>query len=91
MAAETLSLRLATYEYKSAPNAGRRHLDFIIEDSPNIPAVDRDGDIVDLYSYTSMLVATTQAQQKQIELLRNQVDELRHKVEHLSRSRSRGR
>ena len=85
MAARTLRLRLATYEYKAAPLAGRRHLGFIIEDSPDVPAVDRDGDLVDLYGYASMLLATTQTQQKQIEGLRKQVEDLSRAVERLSR------
>jgi hypothetical protein len=80
LAAETLRLRLATYEYRAAPLAGRRHLGFVIEDSPKAPAVDRDGDMVDLYGYASMLLATTQAQQRQIEQLQKQVDELRRAV-----------
>jgi hypothetical protein len=89
MAARTLRLRLATYEYKAAPLAGRRHLGFIIEDSPDVPAVDRDGDLVDLYGYASMLLATTQTQQKQIEALRRQVEELSRSVERLRRPRPR--
>ena len=87
LAAQTLRLRLATYEYKSAPYAGRRHLGFIIEDSPKVPAVDRDGDMVDLYGYTSMLLATTQAQQKQIESLQKKVEDQSQTVERLSRQR----
>jgi hypothetical protein len=75
-AAQALRFRLATYEYKAAPYAGHRHLGFILEDSPTAPAVDRDGDIVDLYGYTSMLLATVQAQQRQIEALQNQVETL---------------
>jgi Chaperone of endosialidase len=85
MASETLRLRLATYEYKAAPYAGRRHLGFIIEDSPSVPAVDRDGDMVDLYGYTSMLLATTKTQQQQIEVLKKRVDELSRTVERISR------
>jgi hypothetical protein len=83
-ASQALRLRLATYEYKAAPYAGRRHLGFIIEDSPNVPAVDRDGDMVDLYGYASMLVATTQAQQRQIEALNKQVEVLSRTVERMS-------
>lgn len=83
-ASQALRLRLATYEYKAAPYAGRRHLGFIIEDSPTVPAVDRDGDMVDLYGYTSMLLATTQAQQQQIEALRRQVEALSRTVERMS-------
>ena len=67
-------------DYRAAPLAGRRHLGFVLEDSPSVPAVDRDGDMVDLYGYASMLLATTQAQQRQIEALQKQVDELRRTV-----------
>jgi hypothetical protein len=81
-AAQTLRLRLATYEYKAAPNTGR-HLGFIIEDNPNNPAVDRDGNIVDLYGYTSMLLATTQAQQQKILALEQKVGDLTKTVERL--------
>jgi hypothetical protein len=84
MAAQTLHLRLATYEYKAAPYAGRRHLGFVIEDSPTVPAVDRDGDMVDLYGYASMLLATTQSQEIRIEALQNQVDALGEAVARLS-------
>jgi hypothetical protein len=82
-AAQTLRLRLATYEYKAAPYAGRRHLGFVIEDSPNVAAVDRDGGMVDLYGYTSMLLATTQAQQRQIDALQAKVQSLSRLVERL--------
>jgi hypothetical protein len=85
-ASQALRLRLATYEYKMAPYAGRRHLGFIIEDSPSAPAVDRDGDMVDLYGYASMLVATTQAQQRQIEALQKQVEALNYAVDRMRRS-----
>ena len=84
-AAKALRLRLATYEYKAPPYAGRRHLGFIIEDSPTVPAVYRDGDLVDLYGYTSMLLATTQSQQQQIETLKHQIEAFRRTVERLSR------
>ena len=84
-AAQALRLRLATYEYKAPPYAGRRHLGFIIEDSPTAPAVDRDGDLVDLYGYTSMLLATTQAQEQQIDALKSQIESLSRTVERLSR------
>lgn len=83
-AAQALRLRLATYEYKAPPYAGRRHLGFIIEDSPTVPAVDRDGDLVDLYGYTSMLLATTQAQHQQIEALKHEVASLTRTVKQLS-------
>jgi len=61
-------------------------LGFIIEDSPTVPAVDRDGDLVDLYGYTSMLLATTQSQQQQIEALKKQIEAFSRTVQRLSRS-----
>jgi hypothetical protein len=88
-AAEALKLRLATYEYKGAPYSGRRHLGFIIEDSPNAPAVDRDGDLVDLYGYSSMLLATAQAQEREIQRLEELVRLLKASLEQLSSRRSR--
>jgi hypothetical protein len=85
MAAETLRLRLATYEYKAAPYAGRRHLGFVIEDSPGVPAVDRDADMVDLYGYTSMLLAATQAEAQQIQRLEEKVQALEREIGRLTR------
>jgi hypothetical protein len=86
-AAQALRLRLATYEYKASPYAGHRHLGFILEDSPTVPAADRDGDMVDLYGYASMLLATTQAQQLQIEALQKQVEALVRTVDRLPGAR----
>jgi hypothetical protein len=80
LAQSALDLRLATYEYRFAPYAGRRHLGFIIEDSPDAVAVDRDRDMVDLYGYTSMLLGTVQRQQREIESLRKQVEALNRKA-----------
>jgi hypothetical protein len=74
LAHSALDLRLATYEYRYAPYAGRRHLGFIIEDSPDAVAVDRDRDMIDLYGYTSMLLGTVQRQQREIDSLRKQVE-----------------
>jgi hypothetical protein len=85
LATQALRIRLATYEYKAAPYAGQRHLGFIIEDSPDVPAVDRDGSLIDLYGYTSMLLATTQAQQRQIESLQSKVEALRLQVSRRSK------
>jgi hypothetical protein len=62
--------KLATYEYKDPALAGKRHLGFIIEDVPGSPAVDRDGNMVDLYGYASMLVAAVQAQGEEIAKLK---------------------
>jgi hypothetical protein len=65
--------RLATYEYTDPALAGRRHLGFIIEDNPQSPAVDRAENMVDLYGYTSMLVAAVQTQSKEIATLKREL------------------
>jgi hypothetical protein len=73
IAGDLRKFRLATYEYKDVALAGRRHLGFIIEDNPESPAVDSDHKMVDLYGYTSMLVAALQTQGKEIEALRREL------------------
>jgi hypothetical protein len=68
------STRLSTYEYTDPALAGPRHLGFIIEDQPAQSfAVNPERNQVDLYGYTSMLVAAVQSQQREIEQLRAQV------------------
>jgi hypothetical protein len=72
---ETLKFHLANYRYKpeftNDPDAER--LGFIIEDNPQSPAVIQGHDRVDLYGYMSMVVATLQVQQKEIQSLRKQL------------------
>ena len=80
LARETLHTSLAEYRYKTEPESAKRHLGFIIDDMPaNSPAVDGDGTHVDLYGYSTMLLATVKEQQKQIDALQKQVDELKKK------------
>ena len=74
---ELLQTRLATYRYTAAGPQAPRHLGFIIDDRPDSPAVDAKRDMVDLYGYLSMSVATLQVQQRQIEALQQQLGELR--------------
>jgi hypothetical protein len=75
---EALHIRLATYNYKAQfDDPTRRHLGFIVEDDPRSPAVDRPYDRVDMYGYVSMLVATTQVQEKEIAALRQDLDAMR--------------
>jgi hypothetical protein len=88
VADQILNVRLATYEYRDSPWAGRRHLGFVIEDSPGIPAVDRDHDMVDLYGYTSMLLAATQAQKQEIDDLRARLGRLQAEVAKLTQRRT---
>jgi hypothetical protein len=77
LAQEALDIRLARYRYKTEDVGAQRHLGFIIDDLPSpSPAVAADGSHVDLYGYTSMLLATVQEQQDQIRALRERVDAL---------------
>ncbi len=77
LAREVAATRLATYEYTLPALAGRRRLGFILEDQPASYASDPAHSQVDLYGYTSLLVAAVQSQSRQIEALRREVDDLR--------------
>ena len=80
LADEALSISLARYRYKNEAASDKIHLGFIIDDQPDdSAAVASDGTHVDLYGYTSMLLATVQQQQKQIDELKKQVQTLRTK------------
>ena len=72
---ETLKFHLANYRYRpeftNDPDA--EHLGFIIEDNPQSPAVIQGRDRVDLYGYMSMVVATLQVQEQEIQSLRKQL------------------
>lgn len=72
---ETLKFRLANYRYKPefSRDSDAEHLGFIIEDNPQSPAVEQGRDRVDLYGYVSMVVATLQVQEKEIQSLRQQL------------------
>lgn len=78
LARDALRTRLATYEYTDPALRGRRRLGFIYEDNTTHPYA-RDPDIsgVDLYGYTSAILATVQRQQQQIEALQREVRSLR--------------
>jgi hypothetical protein len=75
---QLLAIHLADYEYRHAPRT--RHLGFIIDDLDEATAracVAPDGEHVDLYGYTSLAVAALQAQQREIDVLRRELAELR--------------
>lgn len=78
VARAALGTRLATYEYTDPALRGPRRLGFLYEDPTTHPYA-RNPDIsgVDLYGYTSMLLATVQQQQRQIEALQRDVASLR--------------
>lgn len=73
LAAAAMSTRLTTYEYIDPALDGRRRLGFIIEDQPASYAVDPERSQVDLYGFTSMLVAAMQSQQRRIETLEGEL------------------
>lgn len=87
LAEQVCATRLATYEYTDPALAGRRRLGFILEDQENSFAVDPEHSQVDLYGYTSMLVAAVQAQSRRIEALERQVARLRQASERTHRRR----
>jgi len=80
IAEQTLSTRLATYDYvERVPGYEGRQLGFILEDEGAGQSFARDGasQRVNLYGYASMLLATVQEQQSQIDALRTEVEALR--------------
>jgi len=81
IADELLGIRLATYEYIDPAKAGHRHLGFVIEDLPAAsPAVAPNRMLVDLYGYTSMLLAATQTQAKTLARLQAEVADLKREL-----------
>jgi len=71
---EIMDMRLATYRYRDAPD--RLRLGFIIEDQEPSVSIDAGRDMVDLYGYVSMAVATLQRQSEEIAALRLKLEEL---------------
>ena len=80
IADELARFKLATYQYRDPALGDKRYLGFIIEDVPGSPAVDRDGNMVDLYGYASMLVAAVQTQGEQIAKLQAELARLRRQI-----------
>jgi hypothetical protein len=72
---EILAMKLATWRYKHDPS--KQRLGFMIDDNEGSAAVNAQRDLVDLYGYTSMAVATIQLQAQQIEALEREVAEMR--------------
>ena len=83
---ELLAMKLATWRYKHDPSKER--LGFMIDDNEGSAAVDGQRDLVDLYGYTSMAVATIQLQAQQIRALEREVTEMRRALAHRSRTMS---
>ena len=71
------ALRLASYRYKDSLDDGRTHVGYILEDSPDAASSDSARSRVDLYTYSSLAVATLHAQDEKIASLEAQMKELR--------------
>lgn len=80
VADETRSLRLATWHYKDPALAERERLGYILEDSPQSPSSDMGKRQVDLYGYTSMVLALAQQQDQELKELRARVAELEKRL-----------
>lgn len=73
---QVMNTRLATYRYRQDRQTTRKQLGWIIDDFPGHRAVDKTRDMIDLYAYTSMLLAAMQEQDRQIKSLRRQIKSL---------------
>jgi hypothetical protein len=76
VADEARGLKLATWHYKDPALADRERLGVILEDAPMSPSSDMEKKQVDLYAYTSMVLALAQQQDQEIKELRAKVAEL---------------
>jgi hypothetical protein len=77
VAASVQTIKLATYHYKDQRPEEQKHLGFIIEDNPDSPAVYTSRERVDLYGYASMAIAAVQVQNRQIQALEREIEELK--------------
>jgi hypothetical protein len=82
---ELIHLKLTRYVYKQDQQA-REQLGFIIDDGVPDTLLSCEGDRVNLYSYTSLAVASLQAQQKEIARLERELDALRSRVDAFDRA-----
>lgn len=70
---QLMSFKLATWSYKAQGENAPTRLGFMIDDVEPSFAVDEKRDMVDLYGYLSMAVATLQVQADRIESLENKI------------------
>ena len=87
VAADLENLRLATYTYKSDPSR-RPRIGFVIEDDPSSLAVADSKTAVDLYGYTSMVVAAMKVQTQKLEHQEAELAALRRKIDAMDRARA---
>jgi hypothetical protein len=76
-----LAVPLAHFRYKDEPGSRGPHLGFIIEDVGPIEGVDVPSGTVDLYGYTSLVLAAVQVQAHEIEQLQARVRQLERDAE----------
>jgi hypothetical protein len=81
------ALQLATWHYKDPAVADRQHLGYILEDAPLSPSSDMEKRQVDLYSYTSMVLALAQQQDEEIHDLRAKMAVLEARLNESTRRR----
>jgi hypothetical protein len=79
LAEQTLALDLATYTYTNPRDGVGPQLGFILEDAPD--AVFSGTERVNLYAFTSAVLATVQEQQAEIQRLQAKVDALENRCE----------
>jgi hypothetical protein len=82
---ELLAMKLATWRYKHDP--AKQRLGFLIDDNEGSVAVDGQRDLVDLYGYTSLAVATIQLQAQQIAALESELAALKKGLARISAPR----
>jgi hypothetical protein len=76
VAEQTRAIKLSTWHYKDPAIATRERLGYILEDAPGLPSSDMARKEVDLYGYTSMVLALAQEQDRELRELRAKVNEL---------------
>lgn len=77
---ELMQVKLATWQYKSAPASTPARLGFLIDDQPGSPSVLPNQKQVDVYGYASMTVAAVQSQEQELKLLKQEVSLLRQEL-----------
>jgi hypothetical protein len=83
---KALAVPLAHFRYKDEAISRGPHLGFIIEDVGSIEGVDAPSGTVDLYGYTSLVLAAVQLQAHEIERLQARVRQLELEVDAHPRS-----
>jgi hypothetical protein len=78
--AKLQQIKIAEWNYNWDSTQRDPRLGFIIDDSPNLPAIHENGRQVDLYGYTSMVVVAIQNQARQIEVLEAKIKKMEEKL-----------